>query len=446
MSEPSPPRRARRQDALPLSELPWRLPVTFAIGLLTLLFFVLEYQLGGTTDIGAQMRLGALRPDRVTEHGELYRLFMPMLLHHGPIHLVMNGIAYIQLMLLTEYLYGSVRALVFYVLCGLGAALTTTFLAPPWIGGSVGASGAIMGLAGLLLGASWYGREPWRSRLRRMFGRRLAFGVLLTFAIGIGISWLVPIVDNWGHGGGFATGMAIAALHRDPRRRHGRVAEIGAGALAAAWVAAIGWTAVDGEQILRRLDRDNAEIMAQRAALNEDGSRTGVYLAEMVRAFHRAGAPREGRRMLRERLELATDPRTPMIVAHQLFQAEAAYDRELAIALERWVELAPEDPEALNALAWHLVTRDRARRDPVRAEALSRGSLELLDAAEGRAATQQRAAYLDTHAEALYQLGRYDEALQDQREAVRLAEGLDMAELPEMRERLARIETALSPG
>jgi len=445
--DPSTPEApARRQREVTWRELPEAFPVTFGVAAATLAFFGLEAWFGGTTDHAAQMRLGALRPDRVLEQREWFRLFMPMLLHHGPLHLLMNGLAYVQLMLLTEHLFGSARALLFYVLAGLGAALTTTWFGPPWIGGSVGASGAIMGLAGLLLGASWFGREPWRSHLRHLFGRRLVVGVGLTFAIGVGLSLIMPIVDNWGHLGGFVAGLLLAALHRDPRRREGPVVRAGAAVLVAAWIGAMGVTAFQGDRVLPGLALDEAELMSRRAEMRQDGTRAGVYLVEMVRAYHRAGAPDEGRRVLRQRLAEAREPLTILVLVSQLYQQPIRYELELALALERWVELAPDDPQALNALAWQLVTCAVDQREPARAEALVTRALDLLGEPADDAGREQRAAYLDTLAEALLQLGRTSEALTAQREAVSLAEALDMADLPHMRDRLQRIEGALTEG
>ena len=60
--EPAPVARPKR---LNLRRLILRFPVSSALTLATLVFFALEYALGGTTDIPAQMRLGAARGDLV---------------------------------------------------------------------------------------------------------------------------------------------------------------------------------------------------------------------------------------------------------------------------------------------------------------------------------------------------------------------------------------------
>jgi hypothetical protein len=114
-------------------------------------------------------------------------------------------------------------------------------------------------------------------------------------------------------------------------------------------------------------------------------------------------------------------------------------------AWERWVALSPEDPQALNSLAWDLVTTtDPTRRDPARAEILSRRSLELLGSPDDRDERQSQAAFLDTLAEALYQLREYGEALVIQRRSVELARAAEVDEevLGELEARLRKIEAA----
>lgn len=180
-------------------DLARRFPGTLGLAAVTLGMFLLEHVFGGGTDLHAQVRLGALRVDRLVEHRELWRLVLPMFLHHGAIHLVLNGLALLQLGPLVESLWGTRRMVAFYVFCGIASALASAEFTADGYSGSVGASGAIMGLAGLLLGTTWFGEENVRVFLVDLLGRRLLNAVVLTFAIGIGLVWVMPIVDNWGH-------------------------------------------------------------------------------------------------------------------------------------------------------------------------------------------------------------------------------------------------------
>ena len=251
-----------------------------------------------------------------------------------------------------------------------------------------------MGLAGVLLGATWFAREPWRARLRELFGRRLLFGVVLTFGAGIAIWYFLPVIDNWGHLGGFLTGFALSLAHRTPDRPQGPATKALGGFLAALTLASFGWMAVAGG------DASSAE--------------------GEIRMF---------------KVLLADDPENPLLFA---LYSDPTREEDASLLLEAWVARDPADPNALNALAWHLVTR-RAKRDPVRA-------LELVDVglAHHEPIDLSRAAYLDTRAEALIQLGRLPEALVSQQRAVDVLGDEPFPEREEMIERLERIRGAIA--
>ncbi len=92
-------------------------------------------------------------------------------------------------------------------------------------------------------------------------------------------------------------------------------------------------------------------------------------------------------------------------------EGEKRYDEAKEI-FEEGLELYPENPTILNNFAWFLVTvKDTKSRDAERAVVLARKAVEL---------TQGRAGYiLDTLAEALYQAGRLEEAVEQAEKAVR---------------------------
>jgi rhomboid protease GluP len=408
-------------------ELAVRFPVTVTIAAVTLLFFGLEALFGGTTDLRAQLRLGALRGDLVYEHGELYRLLCAAFLHHSFVHLGFNGFAFLQLGALTEHVYGRWRTVAIYLACALTSSLASATFMEMAPGGSRGASGAIMGLAGLLLVASWTAHEPTRGNLRALFGRRLLIGVLLTFGLGLGALLVFPIIDNWGHLGGFLGGVAFALVLRRPERPAGPGFKAAAVGLTLLTLASFAWMALDGRRAADAFGADMARYLAE--DLEEaDGYAAAGMMVEVVRAGHVPGeapspaAAQAALEALGAILPRCADAQTPLMAASILMQEPDAdpFGPAIGLLLERAHALAPEQPEVLNALAWHLVTGPTvALRDPARAQALSERSLELLgDAAEARA---MRAAYLDTQAEALLQLDRWSDALEHQREAVQIA-------------------------
>src|SRR5437879_12276931 len=96
----------------------------------------------------AQYRLGASFGPAIFFENQWWRLVTAMFLHAGLVHIGFNMMALMQLGPPLEELYGSARYLFFYIVTGaLGffvSAATGHF--------SLGASGALLGLVGVLLG------------------------------------------------------------------------------------------------------------------------------------------------------------------------------------------------------------------------------------------------------------------------------------------------------
>jgi rhomboid protease GluP len=410
---------------------------TWSLVAVTVLFYALEALAGGTTDPAALTRLGALRTDLVAEHGEWYRLLCPMFLHYGPIHLLMNGFALIQLAAIVESISGTARMVVLYLVCGVAAAVTSAVLNDPLGNASVGASGAIMGLAGVLVGWALYGAEPLRSDLRAMLLRRLLVAVGLTFALGIAVWLVAPVIDNWAHFGGFIAGLLCAGMVSDPLHEPGPPAWAALGG--AITFTAFGWGAMahDGGRATASLHVDLARLAWQASLREPDGLSTAGSLARMVRAWHAAGAPDRSRALLDARLAAMAEPETPAMLGALLYSMDGTLTEQIS-AYQRWAELAPEDPSAWNALAWTtLLLGDDGR------------ALRLADRAVGLvpedAEPVLRGAILETHAQALRHT-KPVEALAEQREAVLLLEGSWSlwlsGELDAVAGRLAEMESA----
>jgi len=409
-----------------------------ALSLATLAMFGLQYLLGGTTDPSAQMRLGMAQPQLFAQ-GEWFRLVTPMFLHHGAIHLVLNGLAFVQLGALTEMAFGSRRMLTFYLVCGVSSSFTSMMWMNDGLTGSLGASGAIMGLAGILLGSSWYGDPDLRRRLRRVLGRRLLFGVVLTFAIGFGLLLYLPIIDNWGHLGGFVAGLLIAVF-RPGRRPLGSVGLGLSGGVTGLTAAALLWMAVSGGA--SATDKAMATMYRSRAMSNPDGFATGIAGAEMVRAYHQAGMADESLRATHELMTRCTNISTPALMSQALI--ESPFEQETAAAIQRWMSLDPNDAYAHNTLAWFMVTATSpAHMNPSEALILSQRSIELLADAQ-RPDPGARAVFMDTEALAWFRMGNPERALQIQSEALELARQHDVS-LELGSERLRMYDEAVHP-
>ena len=430
-------------------------PVTSGIALVTTLAFALQYVVGGELPgllrpSPALGRLGAVRGDLVFAEGEWWRLLCAVLLHGNLIHLALNGLAFLQLGPIAESRWGSWRTLAAYGLGGLASSLlSATFLRADVVAGSVGASGAVLALAGLILGGQALAEERVRGVLNRAIRRRLLYGVLLTFGLGLAASLKWPIIDNWGHLGGTLCGLALSVAWRRPLAPPRAATRVLGVAVLLAFAASVGASATIGRdtvgqrplRLAREALRDPS--LAAGDALGRVAGVLQWLLAEgrapQARALAQEAIDRDA---LAARLAQCDAPGPPFVLAAALLTLEHP---DADLAAERTVALAPDEPHALNMLAWALVVGPPARRDPERALALSRRSLELLPDARSDSVARTRAAFLDTQAEALFLLDRAAEALPLQREAVRLgrAVGLeDLEQLEELEERLRKLERA----
>ena len=103
-----------------------------------------------------------------TRRGDYWRLVMPMFLHIGLIHLLMNNYALYVLGPLVERIYGYGRFVCLYVAAGVGSALISMMMSNSV---SAGASGAIFGVVGIMLVAGYLHREAIPREWSRAFGK-----------------------------------------------------------------------------------------------------------------------------------------------------------------------------------------------------------------------------------------------------------------------------------
>lgn len=166
---------------------------------------------------------GAKINSRIDE-GEWWRFVTPIFLHGGPtigwIHLLINMYGLFILGPYVEKLYGSARFVFFWVATGIGGTLGSYLTLRPDAGQSrweqflfrtidvpsVGASGALFGLVGVLF---VFGIK-FRRELPEGFKRAFGTGMLPMIAINIFIGFTVPIIDNAAHLGGLFTGALLA--------------------------------------------------------------------------------------------------------------------------------------------------------------------------------------------------------------------------------------------
>lgn len=147
-------------------------------------------------------RLGDSRIDRILQ-GEWWRVVTAMFLHGSLIHIAMNSWVLMDIGPPVEKVYGSARYLFLYVTTG---AVGFAFSA---LSGhaSVGASGSIMGLIGLLLAITTRRGGAYMMAFRK----QLVVWVVSIFLFGFFVSG----IDNYAHFGGLASGFLLGRVFED---------------------------------------------------------------------------------------------------------------------------------------------------------------------------------------------------------------------------------------
>ena len=111
------------------------------------LFLFLMEVAGGSTNTATLIDFGA-KVNWLILQGEWWRLFTPIVLHIGILHLSMNTLALYYIGMIVEKIYGNFRFLFIYLIAGFFGTLASLLFSPNI---SAGASGAIFGCFGALL-------------------------------------------------------------------------------------------------------------------------------------------------------------------------------------------------------------------------------------------------------------------------------------------------------
>ena len=148
-------------------------------------------------------RLGASMPLFQPAHfpsdaSQPWRLVTACFLHANLMHIVFNMWVLVDLAPTIEELYGSARFFFLYTVCGIGGYLLSGFLGHF----SIGASGAIVGLIGVLLAITYRRGGAGMQQLRSQVYRWIIYLVLWGF--------FFPGIDNMAHLGGGITGFILA--------------------------------------------------------------------------------------------------------------------------------------------------------------------------------------------------------------------------------------------
>lgn len=202
--------------------LPTTSPATYGILTLSCLLYGLSLlatiragalQAPGGGGLGALMGLGGISAAVLRDLGaslpwpydliQPWRLIMATFLHGGLLHIGFNMWVLMDIGPQVEELYGSGRYLFMYVVSGIGAYLLSSLVGHF----SVGASGSLLGLIGVLLAITTNRRSAAMQMMRSQ---------LIKWLIYIGImGFLMSGIDNFAHLGGLIAGFALGKMMAD---------------------------------------------------------------------------------------------------------------------------------------------------------------------------------------------------------------------------------------
>ncbi len=421
------------------------------------------------------------------ERGEYWRLVTPMFLHGGIIHLGINSYALLILGTILERVYGYGRFSLVYVMSGAAGCAASMILSERT---SVGASGAIFGIAGALLVVGFRHPQIVPRGMRGAFGR----GILPMIVLNLFLGSIIPFIDQWGHLVGLLGGAVMAFLIPPPAAERSAERDLGpegeASPQAFLWVplliVALAFAFEvehylkasefrqssaapleeadqhlargkyqDALTVLDSLAQDDQPLPPRLAvplarahlgmgdvekaeALLDETLRENPRLVEgqivLAAVYRKQGNPAKAERQYR--LLLAPFDRSPDDPQARLFLADLClhmhFYEEGIIHYQRALELDPNNPFVHNNLAWLYGTAENpAYRNPASALEHARRAVTLSEWKE--------ATIIDTLAEAFYVNGHYPEAVATQEKALALRP--DDAELQAHMERYRRALT-----
>ncbi len=182
-------------------------PVTWAlIGLNLLVFADTAIQ---PDPFGAQslIDLGAIYGWAIGVDGAWWRLFSGIFLHGGPTHLLLNMISLYIVGQVAETLMDRWSYLLLYLASGIAGGAVSVGIHPDGL--SVGASGAIFGILGAILGYVIAHRRQMGSRFGALMRE---FGVILVLNLVLGLT--IPGIDMSAHIGGLLVGIVGGSFMR----------------------------------------------------------------------------------------------------------------------------------------------------------------------------------------------------------------------------------------
>ena len=344
-------------SARPVQARPSRLrlylesPTIILIALNTLVYLMMAFQGRRFLTFDSELLLNwGANSGALTSGGQWWRLFTSTFEHGGLLHIALNMWCLYSLGWLAELLFGRSRFTLLYLMCGIGGSLGSIC----WRGNSlsVGASGAIFGIAGALIPAMMlHGNPQLRAALK---GHLTSIGLFVFYNLAFGAA--VRGIDNAAHVGGLLTGLALGFAFPTGLDRHQRRGQMRVAAGMLVMLLAFGGAAIYARQhnagyiesdsasnAFERGDVRGAIEHAQRAvAMVPDDAHTQFMLGTLLLDQHRyaeAVAPFTSTTRLRPDFG-------PAFVNLCAAQLELKQTQEALANCEHGAQLSPNDAES----------------------------------------------------------------------------------------------------
>jgi rhomboid protease GluP len=153
--------------------------------------------------------LGATGLVPIQDYHRYWTLISANYLHGGILHIFFNMVVLRQLASIVSREYGFYRMFTIYTLGGVFGYWISYLFGVFW---TIGASASVCGLVGAIL---YYGKSRGGVYGRALY-KQISMWVVFLFIFG----FVVPGINNWGHGGGIIAGIGLGFLlgYREKRR------------------------------------------------------------------------------------------------------------------------------------------------------------------------------------------------------------------------------------
>lgn len=228
----------------------------------------------------------------LTLHGQWWRVITACFLHLSVMHIAMNMFILLLVGTFSEKIFGNLRFLVIYLLAGVGGNIAGLYDHPLTI--AAGASGAVFGIYGALLGFLLVQRHVIPSD--RAWGLAKSAGIFIFYNLLYGL-YKINEIDMAAHIGGLLTGFVVGAalarpLSSDGQRHHFvRTAAVAVCGTAAAFacMAALSKQHKPQEELLQQLLAGNGITVGTNDRVVYSGSATKAEAQSLGQALIKTG-------------------------------------------------------------------------------------------------------------------------------------------------------------